>query len=254
MPPLPKLRESHLREICNALGDAATHREFSILFRECGVEEKGGSPKWERMLLALAARQQQDGCGNNVVNFISAVVHPARFRDLREQYAEIRANVNYCLAFYGIAIGEDGKARPAEKAQTLSEAEERASELRAELRNRFVQDDVMRFCRAELLDQNYFHCVLEASKSLAQKIRDKTGLQGDGAELVDAVFSVKNPILAINSLETEPERSEQKGVANLLKGIFGIFRNVPAHAPKIHWAVNKRDALDALTIISYAHR
>jgi hypothetical protein len=29
---------------------------------------------------------------------------------------------------------------------------------------------------------------------------------------------------------------------------------VLAHAPKISWAVNRTDAMDALTILSYIHR
>jgi uncharacterized protein (TIGR02391 family) len=106
----------------------------------------------------------------------------------------------------------------------------------------------------ELLQDNYFHCVLEATKSVAQKIRDKTGIEGDGATLVDQAFSIETALIALNTIQTESEQSEQKGFANLLKGIFGTFRNVLAHAPKISWAVNRIDAMDALTILSYIHR
>ena len=119
---------------------------------------------------------------------------------------------------------------------------------------RSVHVDVLRFCKAELLQDNYFHCVLEATKSVAQKIRDKTGIEGDGASIVDQAFSVKTPLLALNTLRSESEQSEQKGFAHMLKGVFGTFRNVLAHAPKIGWAVNRIDALDALTILSYIHR
>lgn len=37
-----------------------------------------------------------------------------------------------------------------------------------------------------------------------------SGLSDDGAELVDKAFSINDPILAINTLETKTERSEQK--------------------------------------------
>ena len=108
--------------------------------------------------------------------------------------------------------------------------------------------------RAELLQQNHFHAVFEATKSVADKVREKTGLESDGAELVDQAFSVRNPLLAINSLRSETEQSEQKGFANLLKGVFGTFRNVTAHAPKIRWPIEEQDALDLLTMVSYLHR
>jgi len=34
------------------------------------------------------------------------------------------------------------------------------------------------------------------------------------------------------------ERSEQTGLATLLKGLFGTFRNPTAHAPKVVWATS----------------
>jgi len=41
---------------------------------------------------------------------------------------------------------------------------------------------------------------------------------------------------------------------NLMKGMFGTFRNVTAHAPKIHWVMTEQDALDLMTIASFLHR
>ena len=46
----------------------------------------------------------------------------------------------------------------------------------------------------------------------------------------------------------------RRGSPTCWVGLFGTFRNVPAHAPRLKWAVDEREALDALTIISYAHR
>ena len=51
------------------------------------------------------------------------------------------------LPFGGYQIGEDGKIRPVDRAQTLSEAQARASRLRVQLLQRRVHPDVMRFCR-----------------------------------------------------------------------------------------------------------
>lgn len=62
------------------------------------------------------------------------------------------------------------------------------------------------------------------------------------------------PFLAFNALQTETERSEHSGLMNLMKGMFGAFRNVTAHAPKVSWAITEEDALDLLTIASLLHR
>lgn len=61
-------------------------------------------------------------------------------------------------------------------------------------------------------------------------------------------------MIAINSLATPSLRSEQSGFANLIRGIFGMFRNPTAHEPRIHWAMGKEDAEDLLTILSLIHR
>ena len=71
--------------------------------------------------------------------------------------------------------------------------------------------------------------------------------------LVDKVFSIEKPILAINSLQTETERSEHKGFALLLKGCFAAVRNPLAHGPKILWQ-GEDDAADYLSLISLLHR
>lgn len=61
-------------------------------------------------------------------------------------------------------------------------------------------------------------------------------------------------MLAIIDLSSESERGEQRGFANLVKGVFGMFRNPTAHAPRSHWAMNKADAENLLSLASLIHR
>jgi len=81
-----------------------------------------------------------------------------------------------------------------------------------------------------------------------------SGLTTDGAELVSKAFSGQSPILVIEPLITESEKSEQKGFANLLVGLFGAVRNPLAHVPKNNWPMCEQDALDILTLVSLIHR
>jgi uncharacterized protein (TIGR02391 family) len=163
-------------------------------------------------------------------------------------------NLNRALAFAGLAVEASGTLISVEQAQTLTDAQRRASDLRADLELRDVHPDVLRFCREELLADNYFHAVLEAAKSVADKLRQRTGSTDDGAVLVDRVLGGELPLLAINQLSTESEKSEQRGFANLVKGTFGMFRNTTAHAPKIAWAVKKEDAEEVFTLLSLIHK
>jgi uncharacterized protein (TIGR02391 family) len=258
MAAIPKLDETHLQAVCDIIGDTSeglTGSEMGRLLSHCGINDPEPTmTKRHRLFLALRTRQDKDGCANNVVNFVQTIMNPVRFVRNTAGFQDLRAQLNEVLAFAGLHIGEDGKTRSAAPASTLPEAQARAGRLRAALLQRNVHHDVLQFCRAELLQDNYFHAVFEASKSVAQKIRDKTGLTGDGSEIVDKAFGLKAPMLAINTLQTETEQSEQSGFANLLKGMFGTFRNPTSHAPRITWKIEEQDALDLLSMVSYIHR
>lgn len=257
---LPPLEVALLEPLSRALGDAATGSQLTGLFVQVGLHDPlgDGNTKWKRICAAFTADQQRYQHGNRVLMFVKAVMAPARFVGAESASLEaIRAEVNQSLAFAGYYVRDDGRLAQTTRAKTLPEAQQRASKLRAELCSRRVHADVLRFCTAELVVPNYFHAVFEATKSVADKLRTKTGLGGDGAELVDAALGLgktNHPQLAFNTLQTETERTEQKGLAMLFKGMFGTFRNVTAHAPKISWEINEQDALDLLTLASFLHR
>jgi uncharacterized protein (TIGR02391 family) len=168
-----------------------------------------------------------------------------------------KEQLNIVLSFCGYSVRDDGKVRHTSKATTLDEALERAERMESQLRQRNVHSDVLKFCNAEIVAENYFHAVFEAMKSITAKIRNLSGLSNDGSQLVDDAFSFGksgSPILAINSLATETEIGEQRGFVNLLKGLYGVIRNPLAHNPKIEWDMTEQDALDILTTISLVHR
>ena len=190
-----------------------------------------------------------------MIRLISEIMRPVRFASV-ETFETHRSAVNERLMLSGYVVREDGKVTKTRIAVTLSEAQQRADALRGELRRRDVHPDVLAFCRSELLQQSYFHAVLEAAKSVADKIRARTGIQLDGTRLADAAFSLRDgdPPLAFNALCTEWERSEHTGLAMLTRGLFGTFRNPTAHAPRVRWAVERSGALDMLTLASMLHR
>lgn len=249
-----------LESLSKILGDTTqglTGPEISKFLAECSIEDPGlNSTKWKRVYDSLSLKQKSDRCANNVVYFIQHAMRPSRHFDKQEWFEDIRAKLNKVLSFEGLELEENGNVKQVLKTNTISESEARASKLKQNLLSRRVHSDVLYFCKAELVVDNYFHAVFEATKSIAEKIRFKTGLTSDGSALVDEAFSFRNkiPHLAFNSLQTESEQSEQKGFANLLKGIFGTFRNTTAHAPKATWVIEEQDALDILSTVSLIHR
>lgn len=257
---IPSFEIGVLESISGILGHTTEGLSGSIIARclhECSIKDPlPSTTKRFRLFEALKAKQLEDKCGNNVANFLQHVMSPVRHHNSLDWYENTRSKLNLVLAFAGYEMGIDGKLLFAKKVDTHYQAMARASRLREALILRKVHHDVIRYCREELLVDNYFHAVFEAAKSVADKIRDKTGLSLDGSELVDAAFSFKAavPYLALNSLQTESEQSEQRGFMNLLKGLFGTFRNTAAHAPKITWRIEEQDALDIFSLVSLVHR
>lgn len=250
-----------LRAVCDVLGetsDGLTGSEIGRLLADCGIDDPfANGTKRHRLFEALSARQKSDGCGNNVANFIKRTMQPVRYLNSAHLFEERRARLNEVLAFAGMSLNAEGQLERSTSVRTIPEARERAGRLRRDLQERRVHPDVLRFCRAELLQDNYFHAVFEATKSVADKIRTLASLTTDGSQLVDQAFGFRDggrPRVAFKSLQTETEREEQRGLMNLIKGLFGTFRNTTAHAPKIHWPINEQDALDILTLASLLHR
>lgn len=253
--------ETHLERICDVLADTDSGlkgSEIGSLLQQIGASDlEPLITKRKRLFAALRHCQDQDGYGNRVVAFIHRAMDPVRYTNNREVFNRRRDELNQVLVFSGYRLGEDGKLHPVPTVWTLYEAEERASKLSDELHRRGIHPDVLKFCRAELVGSNYFHAVLEATKGIADKIRQRSGLMEDGARLADLAFglgSTGTPRLVFNSLQTESERNEQIGLMNLIKGVFSAYRNVTAHTPRVYARISEQDALDLLTLISLLHR
>ena len=258
MASVQSLDETILHSICNILADTndgLSGREIGQILKECNIDDPFPSiTKRDRLFEALSKKQKQDKCANNIVSFIYKAMNPVRYIQEPHVFENYCFELNRVLAFAGLVLDENGKLREITTAQTLSEAQERANKLYKQLLARNIHSDILLFCRAELLQDNYFHAVFEATKSIADKIRMKSGLSNDGTKLVDDAFGGEFPLLAFNTLQTETERSEHNGFMNLLKGLFGTFRNTLAHMPKIKWNINEQDAIDILTFTSFLHR
>lgn len=254
MSPVPIFPEGQIEALAKLLGECGSGSDISRVLFDRGLKDNSGeSTKWRRLYAIFLEQQKQDACANRILDFICSLLIPARFVGKNEVFEEHRRELNTILAFSGLEYGQDGKYRCSDAAQTLTEAEQRAQTLRTKFQGRRIHPEVLKYCRAELLQDNYFHAVFEASKGLAQRIRDTSGIQADGAILVDRVFSLERPIMAFNSMQTETEKSAHKGFALLLKGCFGAVRNPLAHEPKILWH-GEDDAADYLSLISLLHR
>lgn len=250
--------QAQLEAIAAALGhteEGLRGPEIELLLRTARVDDVSpGITKRHRIYNAFAKSQNARQDRTHILAFIRFALKPERYLTAPERFEPMRLNLNRALLFAGLTVEADGTLAEAVPATTLAEAQRRAQELRADLVHRGVHPDVLVFCREELLADNYFHAVLEAVKSVLEKLRQRTGLTDDGNALVDRALGGDSPMLAINALATDSDRSEQKGFANLVRGTIGMFRNTTAHAARVNWPIPKADAEDLLTVVSLIHR
>ncbi|ODS86016.1 MAG: TIGR02391 family protein [Chryseobacterium sp. SCN 40-13] len=254
----PTLSGEILEGLSKVLGDTSnglSNNEITKYLKEVDLPNVfTEGTKWKRIYNAFVTYQHNKNISNNILRFINKSLHPARFVGRNQQYEDTRIELNKRLCFAGLELSESGKFREIESIFTITDAEYRASRFRKKLEQRETHYRIYEFCNAELLNENYFHSVFEAVKSVFEVIRMKSGLSVDGNLLIEQAFSINNPLIQINSLSNETEISEHRGFVNLLKGVTGMFRNTTAHAPKITWQMSEIDALDILTTLSLIHR
>jgi len=255
---LPCFDSAYLEAACRVLADTSnglTGTEIQRILAELNIPDPSPTlTKWKRLFNALAEAQTKHQVGNHLILLINKAMSPARCISKPEVFTWRKNGLDVALAFAGYSVNTNGQVIRTTPESTIEGALARAKRLNSVLQNRGIHQEIFKYCKSEWLQDNYFHAVLEAVKGVAERLRQMSGLGTDGADLINVVFSIKNPVLAINSLRTETELSEQKGIANLLVGVFGAIRNPTAHAPKIAWAMPEQDAIDILGILSYVHR
>jgi len=247
-----------IQQIAKIIGEMFAGSEISKLLKESNIENiSQNSTKWRILEDCFITKQIQDDCANNILNFIKIAFNPIRNIN-NQNYENIRLEINRILSFKGFEIRTNGELGVVEKSTTINEARKRVNNLRNKLKERNVHNDIFKYCEEEIETENYFHVVFEATKGIFDKIRKITELKSDGATLIDEAFSFEKsnplPYLSLNGLRTESEQSEQKGFMNLLKGIYGTFRNPLGHEAKIEWNIKEEDALVILSLISLVNR
>lgn len=253
----PLIDPAIVEQCARLLGEAYTGSVITRLFEQAGIEDvlSSGTTKWARIYESLMARQKRDGSANAVLHFLSVSVNPARFSERTHEHVALIGDLNMILVYAGYSLKEDGRIQLVDKAMTLDEAARRVESVSRELRRRNVHPEVLRCCQREILQRDLFHGVHEATKSVFDRLRRATGRTEDGASLVDHCFGASggNPLLVINSFATESERSEHKGFASLLKGVYGTWRNPTSHSLRVETTMVQRDVVDALSTLSYIH-
>ncbi|MDD3949195.1 MAG: TIGR02391 family protein [Anaerolineaceae bacterium] len=251
---VPPFDMGTIESLAKVLGEAGSGTDINRFFQSKGiVDSSDESTKWRRLAWFFLTSQSTTKSANQIIDFIQSFLSLSRFVGKQNEFEQRRCELNQIMVLQGLEYGRDGLFRYVQQAKTLSEVEARVMGFRKILVTRNTHPEILKYCRPELMQDNYFHAVFEACKGLFQRIRDLSGIEADGANLIDRVFSIEKPFLVFNTLRTETEQSEHKGLAMLMKGCSAAIRNPLAHGPKILWQ-GETDAADYLSMISMLHR
>jgi len=102
--------------------------------------------------------------------------------------------------------------------------------------------------RSSYENRNFTGSIQDSMYFLTSLIRERTGLEGDGAALVGRAFGGRNPLLKVNKLQTESEKNVQQGIDQLLRGLYQAIRNPRSHDKYLD---NDEDAIAIILFINY---
>ena len=247
--------DTALRNISDVISEILTHSKITYFFNTKCIIEMGGNNKKDRVFHALKEKQKQDLCGNNVLGFIVEIINPRRYSD-ETQFEKDRRRINEKLLYEGIEILKDGTPKKVDKARTITEAKERSSKIKEKVHGITIHQNIIPFCEEEWLKENYFHAILEITKSVGERLREISGLRSDGAILVNDCFGLgkdMKSMLAFNMLKNESEESEHKGFSNFCKGFFSMYRNPKAHNPKVLEYTQLSEMIEVLIVATIIH-
>lgn len=257
-----KIDNNIIEEISKIIAEYVTGSEITRLFSRLDFYDYDLhqpltrlSTKWKRLNHAIIEKCNEEKNTRPFFKLIEEILNPIYFQNEQELWYEAKRKVNFPLRFYGFEIDDSGKIIKTIETKTYSEAVSRSQNLLEKIEPYKIHKSVIKFCRPELLQKNYFHAIHEASKSTLNRIRDMNNSSADGAKLIELSFSTKNPSLIIkgNGIQSEKDRNEYNALKHLLLTINYFYRNTTAHEAKIYNPKSETDAITALTLISKAH-
>jgi uncharacterized protein (TIGR02391 family) len=133
------------------------------------------------------------------------------------------------------------------RGDTVSSSERKETGLLA-LYHEVIKHEVIRKETESLYSTgHYAQAIFEAYKTLNNLVKNKSGLDLDGKDLMAQAFSEKNPILKLNKMKTQSEKDEQIGFKLILMGVMIGIRN-----PKAHDSIRQTDPIRTLEYLALA--
>lgn len=114
-----------------------------------------------------------------------------------------------------------------------------------------ISDDLWKAVSQTYTAGNFTPAILDAIHYLSELLREKSGADGDGANLVGQALGGNSPRLRITRMQTETEINVQRGMEQLLRGFYQAIRNPRSHEQA---ADSQKDADAIILFVDYLTR
>lgn len=248
--PVDEFHLSVLERLAKIIGNAYTGTEITDLLRRAGFEtiRHDSGTKWRFLYSAFEDMQGRFG-PEGILKVLKVACSPQETLNR----PDVRADVNECLAFSGLEIGEDGEIRRVERAQSPRGGDGPLFDQRG------YHELVVKHGRESFVRGDYFGAVHDCSREFEAFVRAKSGIEGFGQSLMAGAFNPKEgrgATLAVSmpGVSEATRYGVQEGIMHMCMGIMASARNPTAHESRDAFPVGQRDALDMLSVISHLWR
>jgi len=277
-----ELEHSTLQLLAKIIGDAYNGIEITRLLVDSDHTTigYGGGTKWQFLYDELVLLQDRRGY-RGVLEFLRRVCGSPG----RNDGADVQGDINACLAYYGLAIGNGGEIVDSSGAQERTPhgdgnggkpagsvgAEERTVKSNntghatggqaqmdddgAAFDRRGYHKLVIDHARAKFLKGEHFSAVTECCKAFEKLVQEKSGIDDTGADLMGRAFGPKGALaVSLPGLKDRTREDMRDGLMRLCQGIVAHVRNPVSHELERRFGMTREDALDILGTISYLCR
>lgn len=199
------LDEQQLKAVCSVLAETNSgysKTELNRLLEQCEIEavSDGRTSNSYGYTLGLNKRDWLYNCFAMEINknhsliriysFLEKALNPVAFTDekRRDKYNYLLEGTNKVLLLAGLKVTKEGKLIEVVRAKTLDEVDRRVNSLQHQLYNRAIHNEVQKYCIKDYLQKDYYDAVFEASKGLAERVRQITGLTTEGVHCFKQLF------------------------------------------------------------------
>jgi len=111
-----------------------------------------------------------------------------------------------------------------------------------------LQEELWESIEKSYLAEDYTTAILNSIAYLRDTIREKSNLELDGVDLINQAFNEKNPKISVSNMETKNDKNIQKGLRELLSGIYTHIRNPRSHDK---YKDSKENAIAIILFVNY---